>query len=49
MAEEIDRIVGTNQTHSFDDREILPCVDATVKEGMRWWPISLMGFPHMAK
>jgi cytochrome P450 len=36
--EEIDRVVGA-------DRENLPYVAAMVKETIRRWPISPMGFP----
>jgi cytochrome P450 len=46
--EEIDRVVGTDRLPTFDDRENLPYIDATVKEALRWWPIAAMGFPHTA-
>lgn len=46
--EEIERVVGTDRLPSFQDREKLPYVNAVVKEAIRWWPISPMGFPHTA-
>jgi hypothetical protein len=44
--EEIDRVVGTDRLPSFDDRDNLPYISAIVKETLRWWPITPMGFPH---
>jgi cytochrome P450 len=44
--EEIDRVVCSDRPPSFPDRENLPHVAAMVKEAIRWWPISPMGFPH---
>lgn len=46
--EEIDRVIGTDRLPNFEDRDKLPYIDALVKEAMRWWPISPMGFPHTA-
>ncbi|KAF5495364.1 Multifunctional cytochrome P450 monooxygenase [Colletotrichum siamense] len=46
--EEIDRVIGTGRLPGFEDREKLPYVDALVKEALRWWPLTPMGFPHTA-
>ena len=44
--EEIDRVIGQNRLPSFEDRENLPYIDATVKEVLRWHPVAPMGLPH---
>lgn len=46
--EEIDRIVGEDRIPTMDDRELLPYVNATIKEVLRWHPalpLSTMFFP----
>lgn len=45
---ELDRVVGSNRLPNFDDRENLPYINAIVKEALRWWPVTPMGFPHTA-
>lgn len=44
--EEIDRVVGASRLPSFQDRDQLPYINGLVKEILRWWPVSHMGFPH---
>merc|ERR1711969_30456 len=44
--EELDRVVGQNRLPNFEDRENLPYINAIVKETLRWWPVTPMGFPH---
>ena len=46
--EEVDRVVGQNRLPNFQDRESLPYINAIVKETLRWWPVTPMGFPHAA-
>ena len=46
--EELDRVVGQNRLPNFEDRENLPYINAIVKETLRWWPVTPMGFPHAA-
>jgi len=46
--EEIDRVVGAGRLPSFQDRNQLTYINALVKEILRWWPVSHMGFPHTA-
>ena len=44
--EEIDRVVGKDRLPTFNDRDNLPYIDATVKEVLRWHPVAPMGLPH---
>lgn len=44
--EEIDRVVGIDRLPTFSDRGNLPYVNSVIKEAIRWWPITPMGFPH---
>lgn len=46
--EELDRVIGSDRLPAFNDREMLPYINAVVKEASRWWPIAPMGFPHTA-
>ncbi|PVH89423.1 OrdA protein [Cadophora sp. DSE1049] len=46
--EELDRVVGLNRFPNFEDREKLPYINAIVKETLRWWSVTPMGFPHTA-
>lgn len=34
--EEIDRIIGPHRLPNFDDRPLLPYVNAIIKECLRW-------------
>ncbi len=46
--EEIDRIVGEDRIPTVEDRELLPYVNATIKEVLRWHPalpLSATAFP----
>lgn len=45
---EIDSIVGAARFPDFSDRARLPYVNALIKETMRWWPVTPLGFPHTA-
>lgn len=44
--EEIDRVVGTDRLPGFEDRERLPYINALVKEAIRWWSVTPLGFTH---
>ncbi|KAK6507201.1 hypothetical protein TWF481_005651 [Arthrobotrys musiformis] len=46
--EEIDRVVGNDRLPGFEDREQLPYVNAVVKEAIRWWAVTPLGFIHTA-
>lgn len=43
---EIDAVVGPNRLPTFDDRPLLPYIEAVQKEVLRWRPIAPMGIPH---
>ncbi|KAH7927600.1 cytochrome P450 [Leucogyrophana mollusca] len=43
---EIDAVVGTERLPTFDDRRLLPYIDAIVRETLRWLPILPLGVPH---
>ncbi|KAJ4296329.1 hypothetical protein N0V90_006374 [Kalmusia sp. IMI 367209] len=44
--EEIDRVVGTSRSPTFEDEENLPYIRAIVKETMRVRPATNIGSPH---
>lgn len=44
--EEINRVVGTSRSPSFEDEENLPYIRAIVKETMRIRPVTTIGSPH---
>lgn len=44
--EEIDRVVGTSRSPTFEDEERLPYVRAIIKETMRIRPVTNIGSPH---
>ncbi|KAF8847145.1 cytochrome P450 [Acephala macrosclerotiorum] len=46
MQEEIDKVVGADRLPTFDDIPNLPRVRATVKETLRWRPVTAGGVPH---
>ncbi|KAG9317980.1 cytochrome P450 [Chiua virens] len=43
---EIDTVVGTDRIPNFDDRSVLPYVDAIVHETVRWRPVVPLGIWH---
>lgn len=45
---ELDAVVGSGRTPRFSDRELLPCVNAIIKECLRWQPVTPLGVPHRA-
>ncbi|KAL4808097.1 cytochrome P450 [Aspergillus unguis] len=45
--EELDRVVG-DRLPRFDDRANLPYIGALVKEVLRWYPVAVIGIPHVA-
>ena len=46
LQEELDRVVGSNRLPEFEDLPNLPLVRATVKEVLRWRPVTAGGVPH---
>lgn len=44
--EEIDRVVGPSRLPTIADRDLLPYVEAIIKEVLRWHPVAPMGIPH---
>ncbi|KAG6907957.1 hypothetical protein DXG01_006745 [Tephrocybe rancida] len=45
---EIDAIVGPDRLPSFTDRPFLPCVEAILRETLRWRPAARFGLPHQS-
>lgn len=43
---EIDAVVGPDRSPTWDDYKNLPYIAATVKEAMRWRPVTPLAFPH---
>lgn len=41
--EELDRVIGQDRLPDFDDEESLPYISATVKEILRWNPVTPLG------
>ena len=44
---EIDRVVGNDRLPTLADQPNLPCVDALVKEVLRWGPVAPLGKPNI--
>ena len=44
--EEIDAVVGEDRSPVWADYERLPYIAQTVKEAMRWRPVTPLPFPH---
>lgn len=44
--EELDRVIGDERMPTFDDLPSLPYIRATLKETLRWRPVSSGGFSH---
>ncbi|KAG0708665.1 cytochrome P450 [Suillus ampliporus] len=43
---EIDRVVGNDRLPDFNDRPVLPYVEAILRETLRWHPVVPFGSPH---
>ncbi|KAF8139517.1 cytochrome P450 [Mycena galopus ATCC 62051] len=43
---EIDKFIGTHRLPEFEDRPLLPFVEAIYREVMRWKPVLPLGLPH---
>ncbi|KAJ8588356.1 cytochrome P450 [Rhizopogon salebrosus TDB-379] len=43
---EIDQVVGKDRLPDFDDRPMLPYMDAIMRETLRWNPVFPFGAPH---
>jgi cytochrome P450 len=45
--DELDSVIGRDRLPTFEDRSMLPFVDAVYKETLRWRPVSPVGgFPR---
>jgi cytochrome P450 len=44
--EEIEAVLGTDQLPTFEDRPLLPYVEAVLRETLRWHPVFPLGLPH---
>jgi len=47
LHEELDRVIGQDKLPSWDDRDNLPFLNATILELMRWKHFAPFGLPHM--
>ena len=45
---DIDRVVGKDRLPSFDDRPMLPYLDAILRETLRWHPVTPLGLLYLA-
>jgi cytochrome P450 len=45
----IDQVVGTSRSPTWQDFDQLQYINAMVKEGMRWRPVSSVALPHRAR
>jgi cytochrome P450 len=43
---EIDKVFGKPTFPTANDRDILPYLDAVVKEALRWHTVGAFGIPH---
>ena len=43
VQKELDSVTGRERLPTFEDRPMLPLVDAVCKEVLRWRPITLVG------
>lgn len=43
---ELDAVIDSHRTPSFDDRDHLPYVNALITECLRWRPTAHLGIPH---
>ncbi|KIK94478.1 hypothetical protein PAXRUDRAFT_827945 [Paxillus rubicundulus Ve08.2h10] len=48
VQEEIDAVVGKDRAPTFEDWSQLPQLHAFISEGLRWRPVSPIGFAHRA-
>ncbi|KAF9061659.1 cytochrome P450 [Rhodocollybia butyracea] len=46
VQEELDRVVGRSRLPDFEDREILPYLEAVLTESLRWNPVLPLSLPH---
>jgi cytochrome P450 len=46
--EELDRVVGKGELPDFSHKDSLPCIDALIKEVLRWSPPVPLGLPKRA-
>lgn len=46
--EELDRVIGKDRLPTSADKDLLPYIQAIVKEALRWHPVAPLAVPHMA-
>ena len=44
--EELERVVGRSRMPTFADQNSLPYIRATIRELIRWRPVTPLGEPH---
>ncbi|KIJ06205.1 hypothetical protein PAXINDRAFT_20589 [Paxillus involutus ATCC 200175] len=44
---ELDSVIGPGRLPDYNDRPLLPYINAIVKEVLRWNPVAPLGLPHM--
>ncbi|KAF8908849.1 putative CyP450 monooxygenase [Gymnopilus junonius] len=44
--QEIDAVIGTGRLVTYEDRDVLPYIEAIYREVMRWKPITPLGVPR---
>lgn len=43
---QLDAVVGRERVPNFDDRKLLPYIEAVAKEILRWRPVTPIGGPR---
>jgi cytochrome P450 len=44
--DQLDTVVGRDRLPTFEDLDSLPYIQATVKEMLRWQPVTPLGLSH---
>ncbi|EIW84503.1 cytochrome P450 [Coniophora puteana RWD-64-598 SS2] len=44
--QEIDAVIGADRLPDYNDRGLLPYVEAVYREVLRWYPVAPLGIPH---
>ncbi|KAG9313212.1 cytochrome P450 [Chiua virens] len=48
VQKELDEVVGKDRRPTFEDRDVLPQLQAFILEAARWIPVTPLGIPHRA-
>ncbi len=46
VQDEIDRVVGSDRLPTYEDRPLLPIVEAVMRETFRWRPVGPLAIAH---